>query len=302
MFLRQHGQTEAVIDALWGIVAIATLNIAPDDASLALAAKVFRTGLLDEAAAADIGWAAAPLGELHGTAAATALDRAGVEVRLGERVEAVRTGGVVASRCEGRTRTLTADAVVVALPHREAFAVTPELADTPLARATALGASPIVNVHVLYDRRVTDLPFAAAVGSPVQWIFDRTDTSGLARQRPGAQYLAVTVSAADDVVQIPSRQLQDRFIAELTRLLPAAAGASVLDAFVTREKRATFRQAVGSNALRPGPETPLEGIFLAGAWTATGWPDTMESAVRSGQRAADAATGRPVAPALGFAS
>jgi uncharacterized protein with NAD-binding domain and iron-sulfur cluster len=193
--------------------------------------------------------------------------------------------------------------VVLALPHREAFAVAPELADSPeTARAAALGTSPIVNVHVLYDRRVTELPFAAAVGSPVQWVFDRTDTSGLAGQRPGAQYLAVTVSAADDVVEVPSRQLRDRFVAELARLFPAAAGAAVLDAFVTREKRATFRQAVGSNALRPEAETPLDGIFLAGAWTATGWPDTMESAVRSGLRAADAATGRPAVPALGFAS
>jgi squalene-associated FAD-dependent desaturase len=301
-FLRQHGQTGAVIDALWGIVATATLNLPPDEASLALAAKVFRTGLLDNAAAADIGWAAAPLGELHGTAAAAALDRAGVEVALGERVDRVHPGGLVSSRRGDRVRTLQADAVVVALPHREAFAAVPELAETPSAPARALGASPIVNVHVLYDRRVTDLPFAAAVGSPVQWVFDRTETSGLTRQHPGAQYLAVTVSAADDVVGVPSRQLQDRFVAELARLFPATARASVLEAFVTREKRATFRQAVGSNALRPGAETPLEAIFLAGAWTATGWPDTMESAVRSGLTAADAATGRPVAPALGFAS
>jgi squalene-associated FAD-dependent desaturase len=300
--LKKHGQTEAVIDSLWGIVAIATLNVAPNDASLALAAKVFRTGLLDRADAADIGWAAAPLGEVHGTAAAAALERAGVDVSLGERVETVRAGRLVTSRRGERRRTLRAEAVVVALPHRDTFRVVPELTETPLARAEGLGASPIVNVHVVYDRRVTDLPFAAAVGSPVQWVFDRTDSSGLAQRHPGAQYLAVTVSAADDVVDVPSRQLQDRFVTELERLFPAAARARVLEAFVTREKRATFRQAVGSNALRPPAETPLDGIFLAGAWTATGWPDTMESAVRSGLAAADAATGRPAESALGFAS
>jgi uncharacterized protein with NAD-binding domain and iron-sulfur cluster len=208
----------------------------------------------------------------------------------------------VTSGREDQLRTRQADAVVVALPHREAFAAVPELAETRLARAEGLGASPIVNIHVIYDRRVTDLPFAAAVGSPVQWLFDRTETSGLAARRPGAQYLAVTVSAADDVAGVPSRRLQERFVRELGRLLPGAAGAGVLDAFVTREKRATFRQAVGSNALRPPAETPLDGIFLAGAWTATGWPDTMESAVRSGLAAADAATRQPAAPALGFAS
>jgi hydroxysqualene dehydroxylase len=301
-FLRQHGQSEPVIDALWGIVATATLNIAPDEASLALAAKVFRTGLLDDADAADIGWAAAPLGELHSEAAAAALDRAGVQICLGERVQTVRSGGIVTSRREERMRTWQADTVVVALPHQDAFAAVPELADTPSSRARGLGVSPIVNVHVVYDRRVTDLPFAAAVRSPVQWLFDRTDSSGLGAQHSAAQYLAVTVSAAGDYVGVPSKQLQERFVAELARLLPAASRADVLDAFVTREKRATFRQAVGSNTLRPGTETELPGIFLAGAWTDTGWPDTMESAVRSGRAAADAATRQHARSALGFAS
>jgi uncharacterized protein with NAD-binding domain and iron-sulfur cluster len=151
----------------------------------------------------------------------------------------------------------------------------------------ALGGSAIVNVHVVYDRRVTDLPFAAAVDSPVQWFFDRTASSGLPATTPRGQNLAITVSAADPVIDTPSRTLVEQHTAALARLLPAAARADVLDAFVTRERRATFRQAPGSAAHRPGPDVGLPGIAVAGAWTATGWPDTMESAARSGLAAAD---------------
>jgi hydroxysqualene dehydroxylase len=301
-FLRRHGQNDATIAALWGIVATATLNLKPDEASLALAAKVFRTGLLDHAPAADVGYAAAPLGELHSTATARALAAASVEVLVGHRVESISAGGVLQVRSTDGPRTLTSDTIVLALPHREAFAAAPELSGTAAAPAAGLGATPIVNIHVVYDRQVTDLAFAAAVESPVQWFFDRTDSSGLHRTQPGGQYLAITVSAAETEIVEPSRVLQERFIGELARLLPGAARAEVLDSFVTRERRATFRQASGSAALRPGTASGIDGLWLAGAWTATGWPDTMESAVRSGITAAEAALRLPSHAALEFAA
>ncbi len=275
-FLRRHGQNDAIIDALWGIVAVATLNLDPDEASLALGAKVFRTGLLDHADASDVGYAGVPLGELHSTAAQRALDKAGVEVLLSHRVESVEPG-LVRARGRDGTREWRPDAVVLAVPHHEVRPLVPAVPD-------GLGAAPIVNVHVVYDRRVTDLPFAAAVNSPVQWFFDRTDTSGLQR----GQYLAVTVSAAEAIIDEPSKSIQQRYLDELARLLPAARRATVVDAFVTRERRATFRQAAGTARLRPGPQSGSDGVWLAGSWTATGWPDTMESAVRSGIAAADA--------------
>ncbi len=270
-FLRAHGQNDAIISALWGIVAVATLNLDPDEASLALAAKVFRTGLLDHAPASDVGYAGVPLGDLHSTAA-------------------LRPGATVRARGRDGVRTWQGGAVVLAVPHAEALAAAPEL--TPLARAAGLGAAPIVNVHVVYDRKVTDLPFAAAVNSPVQWFFDRTDTSGLTR----GQYLAVTVSAADAIIDEPSRSIQQRYVEELARLLATARNAEVLDSFVTRERRATFRQAAGTAELRPTSRSGVEGVWLAGSWTATGWPDTMESAVRSGVAAAAEVLG--VQPAL----
>ncbi len=300
-FLHAHGQNDAIVDALWGIVATATLNLSPDEASLALAAKVFRTGLLDHAPAADVGYAAAPLGELHSVAALRSLRDAGVDVLSGHRVETVTAPTV---RVRGRTgaRDLTADAIVLAVPPREVFGLAPALRGTPAGRAEQLGTAPIVNVHVVYDRQVTDLPFAAAVGSPVQWLFDRTGTSGLREQHPGGQYLAITVSAATAIIDEPAPSLQARFIGALAQLLPGVRGAEVIDAFVTRERHATFRQAAGSAALRPANATTLDGVWLAGAWTDTGWPDTMESAVRSGVAAAEGVLGVTPRDVLRFAA
>lgn len=288
-FLRRHGQSEQIIDSLWGLLATATLNLHPDQASLALAAKVFRTGVLDRASAGDIGYASAPLGELHSVAARRGLEQHGVRVRLGHHVEAVGDLGEVRVRSRAGTRTYWPDSVILAVPPRVAFRIAPGLADTDAAPARALRTSPIVNVHVIYDRRVTDLPFAAAVNSPVQWFFDRTRSSGLHAQRPGAQYLAITVSAADDIVGTSSTVLRERYIGALKNIMPEACRAEVLDCFVTRERHATFRQTAGTAPLRPGPVSGIDRLWLAGAWTKTGWPDTMEGAVRSGVHAAEAA-------------
>ncbi len=171
--------------------------------------------------------------------------------------------------------------------------VVPATAGLSPERLARLGAVPIVNVHVLYDRAVTDLPFAAAVSSPVQWLFDRTAAAGLTT----GQYLTISLSAARQWLHTPVATLRERFPAELGRLLPAAAGTPPSAFFVTRERRATFHQGPGSARLRPGAATELPGLVLAGSWTATGWPDTMEGAVRSGHRAADLVT----APSTGGA-
>ena len=193
---------------------------------------------------------------------------------------------------------IPADAVVLAVPHEAAARLVPPgaLPAATVAGWAGLGASPIVNVHVIYDRLVMDLPFAAAVDSPVQWVFDRTRISGLAGpqepqgpQEPsssGAQYLAISLSAADEYVDVPAATLREQFVPALAELFPAAREAQVTEFFVTRERRATFRQAPGTARLRPRAGTQLPGLVLAGAWTGTGWPDTMESAVRSGLAAA----------------
>jgi uncharacterized protein with NAD-binding domain and iron-sulfur cluster len=145
-----------------------------------------------------------------------------------------------------------------------------------------LGTSPIVNVHVVYDRMVTDLAMAAAIGSPVQWVFDRSAAAGL----DDGQCLAVSLSAAGAYLGRSPDELIAAFVDALGELFPAAREAHVVDAVVTRERAATFRAAPGSRALRCGPRTGAPGVFLAGAWTDTGWPATMEGAVRSGVVAA----------------
>ena len=145
-----------------------------------------------------------------------------------------------------------------------------------------LGAAPIVNVHVIYDRKVMDVPFAAAVDSPVQWVFDRTRISGMHEGGMAGQYLAISLSAADEYAGKPVAELREQFVPALAELFPAAKAATVTKFFVTREKRATFRQVPGTAKLRPQAATDLPGLVLAGAWTDTGWPDTMEGAVRSG--------------------
>jgi len=182
-----------------------------------------------------------------------------------------------------------ADAVVVALPHDRVAEVLPTGA-LPNAASTAarLGTSPIVNVHVVFDRPVTDLPFVAGVGSPVQWVFDRTLPSGLQR----GQYLAISLSGADREIEERSEELRGRFLPALQALFPRARQATVERFFVTREHAATFRQAPGTRSLRPGPVTGVPGLYLAGAWTDTGWPATMEGAVRSGLAAAREALAR----------
>jgi squalene-associated FAD-dependent desaturase len=293
-WLTEHGQSRRAIEALWDLVGVATLNAGADAASLAPAATVFQLGLLTDAAAGDIGWSRVPLGRLHDDAAGRALRAAGVQVRTSTKVRALgRTadGWQVSSEGEGeRVEETVVDQMICAVPPAATERLVPEGAlDLPPGWSEALGSSPIVNVHVVYDRRVLDVPFLAAVGTPVQWVFDRTEQSGLRRVHPApAQYVAVSLSAADDLIRTPAARLRERMLPALAALLPAARDARVLDFFVTREPHATFRPAPGTGALRPLPGTRAAGLFLAGSWTATGWPATMEGAVRSGNAAADA--------------
>jgi squalene-associated FAD-dependent desaturase len=289
-WLDERGQPREAVDSLWDLIVLPTVNLPSSEASLALAAKVFQTGLLESADAGDIGYAAVPLQHLHGDASERALERAGATIRVRARVEriepstegfAVHAGG----------DALPADSVVLAVPHDDAAILLPDGALATRDRLPVLGASPIVNLHVVYDRPVTDLPFAAGHRTPVQFVFDRTESSGLHE----GQYLAVSLSAATEYVARRVDELRREFVPALERLFPAARSATVESFFVTREQRATFRQAPGTRSLRPDTRTGLEGLYLAGAWTDTGWPATMEGAVRSGVWAAREALSRQTA-------
>jgi squalene-associated FAD-dependent desaturase len=289
-WLEAHGQRPRSVEALWDLITVPTTNLPASEASLAVAAKVFQTGLLTEASAADIGWSAVPLGRLHGDRAMAALQAAGARIVTGERVTGVNTDGhgFVVRTEHG---AVDADAVVVALPHEAVAGILPPAALPHVDRLTALGTSAIVNVHVVYDRRVTDLAMAAAIDSPVQYVFDRTGSAGVEH----GQYLAVSLSNADGLLSVRPGELIEVITAALAGLLPGARRARVVDALVTRERAATFRAVPGTARMRPPARTAVPGLALAGAWTDTGWPATMEGAVRSGRAAARAAliaTGR----------
>ncbi|MER5932138.1 hydroxysqualene dehydroxylase HpnE [Streptomyces sp. NPDC002054] len=292
-WLGRYGQSPRAIEALWDLVGIATLNATAEQSSLGLAAMVFKTGLLSEPGAADIGWARVPLGDLHDTLARKALDAAGVRTELRTRVTAISRTEDGNWRVDTEGESLEAATVVLAVPQREAHVLLPQGALDDRDKLLDIGTAPILNVHVVYDRKVLRQPFFAALGSPVQWVFDRTEASGLT---DGGQYLALSQSVAQDDIDEPVTVLREKYLPELERLLPAARGAKIRDFFVTRERTATFAPTPGVGRLRPAARTDAPGLYLAGSWTATGWPATMESAVRSGIVAAHAALavlGRP---------
>ena len=289
-WLRRRRQSPAAIEGLWELISRPTLNLRADETSLAAAAFVFRAGLLQSAEAGDIGYARVPLQRIHGDAALETLRDAGVEVRLGfraERIDVDPDGGLCVS---GQGERIPGAALVLAVPHDRAAGLLPTGAVRDVGALERLDFSPIVNLHVVLDRPVLAQEFAAAVSSPVQFVFDRTGSSGLER----GQCLAVSLSAADAEIDASASELESMLRAALAELLPSARGATVERFVVTRERFATFRAVPGAWRSRPGPRTGIDGLALAGAWIDTGWPATMEGAVRSGRAAA-----RIVLPALG---
>jgi hydroxysqualene dehydroxylase len=309
-WLVARGQDATSVAALWDLIALPTLNLPAAEGSLALGAFVLQTGLLRHNDAGDIGFHMRPLSETLGDPAVRLLAAAGVDVRLGVRVEAVERLGVETAEvervvpdldvprareghnifsskaCTLRVRCgggeLQADAVVCALPHERAGTLLSPLLGEEASRWRGLGASPIVNVHIVYDRRVCDLRFAAGVGTPVQYVFDRSEAAGLS----DGQYLAISLSGAAGEMELSSEQLRERYVDAMGELFPSARGAVVRSVHVSREHVATFAARPGTESLRPGPRTSVAGLVMAGAWTDTGWPATLEGAVLSGHAAA----------------
>ena len=290
-WLRIRGESDRAIAGLWDLICLPTVNLRADDASLSLAVKVFRTGLLDDADSADLGWTRVPLSALHGDAAAQVITAQGGSIQLQAQVEAVGHGPSVTA--DGQR--IDADAVILAVPHDTVDSLLPPETVAGQAELADLGISPIVNVHFVFDRQIMDAPFTAALDSPVQFVFDRTEAANWAGDEQGEatgahsrgeQVVAVSQSAAFDEIGDRPAEMIERYQSALADLFPLSAEAEVLDAVVTREHRATFAGRPGTRRLRPGTTTAIDGLFLAGAWTDTGWPATMEGAVRSGTQAA----------------
>jgi len=262
--LRARGQSQRAIDRFWDVFIRPALNLRCEEASAEAGDFTVRTALLGERSDSDLLLPAKPLGEMHGDAAGRALEAAGGHVHTGARVESLDELG--------------ADAVVVAVPPGESARLLGE-------PQPGLEDSPIVSVHLWFDRVLLPHPLAALLGSDAHWVFDRGALTGHAPER--GQYLTVVSSGAPELMELRGRELVERIAGELTRRL---GDAELLWSRVSREPAATIAVRPGSESHRPGPRTARPGVTRAGAWTGTGWPATMEGAVRSGRAAARALT------------
>lgn len=281
-WLRDHGQSRRAIDHFWDLIVLPTCNDRSDRVSAAIGAFVYREGILKTRDASAIGWSRVGLSTLVDGPFRAFLARLGGEVRTGSGV--VRVGPDEVELTNGET--VPADGVILALPPDRAAAVAPDAVRDP-----GLGTSPIVNVHAWFDRPVMAAPFAAILDGVSQWVFNRTAMNLAEPVQEGRHHVVVSISGAHDEVEMPKESLIRAVVDELRTALPGARNADLHHAVCIKEPDATFGVGPGQAAKRPGPESAVPGITLAGTWTDTRWPATMESAVRSGMTAARHAVG-----------
>lgn len=286
-WLRANHQPEAAIRNFWNLIVLPTLN---DDVRLVSAAQaimVFKVGFLGKRGDANIGFSTVGLSSLLSQAAQAYIEARGGRLLLGQKVERLLPDGDgIGGAILGGGDSLTADFYISALPHQDAHGLLPlALQDEPFfGRIKGLGSSPIVNVHLWYDIPVADFDFAAFLDNDVQWIFNKGAIFG----EKGSGYLDVSLSGAREQIDLPAGEIAERTAEAVANVLPKARKARLVRHLVTKQHNATFAAAPGSGRLRPPARTPLANFFLAGDWTDTGWPATMESAVHSGINCAEA--------------
>lgn len=287
-WLRRQGQSSQAIERFWAPVLVSALGETVDRASLKYARKVFVDGFLSNREAYEVDVPTVSLGELYGARLEQFFRDRGVELHLEAPIRAIRTndeGRCVVDLADGAT--LRPDAVIAAVTWRRAAELlVPEVRQTVAGSEhwSTFGSAPISGVHLWFDRELTDLPHAVLVGTLSQWLFSRVrkgpdDASGF--------YYQVVISAAYDVASLDKATLVERIIDELRQVFPAARQAKLVRSRVVTEQEAVFSIRPGLDAVRPSQATPVPSLFLAGDWTATGWPATMEGAVRSGYLAAE---------------
>jgi squalene-associated FAD-dependent desaturase len=282
-WLRCQGQSHQAIANFWNLIVQPTLNEDSSRASAGLALMVFQDGFLGSNDGANVGYARVGLSTLLAEVAGRYIQDRGGQVLLGSSVEAlVLAEGRVAGVALADGATLSADYAIFALPPKALWALLPpDLRRDPFFSPVAkIESSPIVNVHLWYDRPVTGIDFAAFLNSPLQWLFNKSvmwESPG-----PQGQYLDISLSGAHDFIDLPGQEIIHTMTREVQAFFPAARTATVKRALVIKQKEATFAPGPGIAALRRPQRTPIASLFLAGDWTQTGWPATMESAVRSG--------------------
>ncbi len=271
-WLREKNQPAGAISRFWRPVLVSAVNAELDIMAAAHGLQVFRLAFLPGGGSHEMGVPIVPLSGLYAGLASGRLT-----VRLRTPVERIWVDGV-----DLFSERLRADYYVSALPFEKLGAVAPGLG----LDLSAFRHSPITGIHLWFDRSITDLPHAALLDRTIQWVFSKS----------GGRYIHLVVSASDALVAMSQERVVDLARRELAEFFPRARGAALVKARVIKEVRATFMPAPGLEPARPGAATNFANLFLAGDWTRTGWPSTMEGAVRSGYLAAEAVTramGRP---------
>ena len=308
-WLRRHRQSRRSIDMFWAPVLVSALNERLERMDVGHARKVFLDGFLRNKTGFELEVPLVPLGELYGSRLASWLDAHGVSVRLTTGVGAVETDddGAVSGVVLRTGETIAADFVVLAVPFDRVLGLVPERLRQrwpALDRVEALEAAPITGIHFWFDRPVCPFDHVVTPGRLIQWVFNHTaiqgrtttpngvDPQSTAKARDGdsvsgaGQYLQLVISASYDLLALDKVAIRDAALADLAAIWPEAGRARLLRWWVVTEHGATFAVRPAVDRLRPPQHAPIDGLFLAGDWTDTGWPATMEGAVRSGYLAA----------------
>jgi len=289
-WLRRQGESDRAIERFWSPVLVSALSETLDRASPAAAQKVFVDGFLASRRAYELEVPQVPLDEIFNRRAAGRLREHGVQVHLGRRVSQIdgnarRAAAIVLS---GGTRRQF-DFVVVAVPWHRAgslfshamLSVLPELAG-----AQNIRPAPITAVHLWFDRPITRLPHAVLIGKMSQWVFNSGSSVSTEAETPG-HYCQVVISASHELAGRSRRDVLAEVQRDLQAVWPDAGAAGLLHWRIATQAAAVFSVRPGLDRFRPAQQTPIENLMLAGDWTATGWPATMEGAVRSGYLAAE---------------
>jgi zeta-carotene desaturase len=294
----QHGQTENAIQRFWKPILVSALSEDLDLISVSYAAQVVRESM-KSAPARHMGVPTMPLTDLYNRAGEYIRARGG-EIRLRTSIEAFSPEAerVRIRTSENGEREEAFDDLILALPFENVDRVLPEGAASATLREqlTHFESSPITGVHLWFDRQVSDLDHAVLLDRTIQWMFHKSrllntrSNDTRVNGEPAGSYLELVISSSKDLIDKSRAEIVDLALQEVREFFPAARDAKLVKSTVIKEVRATFSPRPGIDAYRPRQSTAWPRVYLAGDWTATGWPATMEGAVRSGYMAAEALT------------
>jgi squalene-associated FAD-dependent desaturase len=294
-WLEQHGQSARVIERFWEVVLVSALSESLDRIDIGHARKVFVDGFLRNRDGWRVQIPTCSLDELYGRPVIEWLGARGSEVRFHASVRklaGLRDGVTAVEFRDGAT--MPVGDVVLAVPQHRVLDLLPEdVAALPtLAGVAKIESAPIASLHVWFDRPIMDLPHAVLIGRMSQWVFRReTGSNNVPNPQPPTPHATfayqVVISASRNLRGMSQAEVRDRVVGELAAIWPVAGQARVVHSRLVTEHRAVFSATPGIDALRPVQQSPVPNLQLAGDWTATGWPGTMEGAVRSGYRAAE---------------